>query len=38
MSKLSNKNSGAIVFTDLKRPSVKIGYARSYAYFRRCGS
>ena len=27
MSKLSNKNSGAIVFTDLKRPSVKIGYA-----------
>lgn len=26
MSKLSNKKSGVIVFTDLKRPSVKIGY------------
>ena len=26
MSRLENKNSGVIVFTDLKRPSVKFGY------------
>ena len=27
MSKLSEKSAGVIVFTDLKRPSVRIGYA-----------